>query len=715
MIFCVIIIIIVSILFKKTTTGNICSSRRDFFVILASIHRLEMIDQLTIEKILDAANIVDVVSEFVTLRKRGVNYVGLCPFHNEKTPSFYVSPSKGICKCFSCGKGGNVIHFLMEHEQLSYWDAAKWLARKYGIPYSERELTDSEKALQNERESMFITNQFALDFFKDTLLNTEKGRAIGLAYFRKRGFRDDILDKFFLGYCPEEPDALARAALAKGFTKENLIKTGLCYERENDGQLRDRFHGRVIFPVHSISGKVVAFGGRIMTSDAKVAKYVNSPESIIYSKSRELYGLYQAKQAIVRKDRCFLVEGYADVISMFQSGVENVVASSGTSLTPGQIRLIHRFTNNITVLYDGDKAGIKASLRGIDMLLAEGMNVKVLLLPDGEDPDSFAQGRGATAFQEYIDTHQVDFIRFKVNLLMEDAADDPYSRSELIKSITQSISVIQDPIVRSVYITECSQIMKIDERLLINDVNRRQREQAQAAPQPTPQPAAQEAEQPTEPEPSESPESTDEKAPEPQISAEDKLRQDIRALKREGYGPMMDKERLLSQLIVRYGGRVMCNYQDEDGQDKEMTVGQFIVGSLQNDSLEFRHPVYKRFVEIMAEHLDEKDFNTQKFFMSHPETFVSLTAASLMEERYQLSGLFKDNMPTEDETHLFKLTSHIMADYQMEVVRLEIKKTEKEIQEATSDTLASLQTRYQQLLAARAELSKTLGERVITL
>lgn len=674
-----------------------------------------MIDQLTIEKILDAANIVDVVSEFVTLRKRGVNYVGLCPFHNEKTPSFYVSPSKGICKCFSCGKGGNVIHFLMEHEQLSYWDAAKWLARKYGIPYSERELTDSEKALQNERESMFITNQFALDFFKDTLLNTEKGRAVGLAYFRKRGFRDDILDKFFLGYCPEEPDALARAALAKGFTKENLIKTGLCYERENDGQLRDRFHGRVIFPVHSISGKVVAFGGRIMTSDAKVAKYVNSPESIIYSKSRELYGLYQAKQAIVRKDRCFLVEGYADVISMFQSGVENVVASSGTSLTPGQIRLIHRFTNNITVLYDGDKAGIKASLRGIDMLLAEGMNVKVLLLPDGEDPDSFAQGRGATAFQEYIDTHQVDFIRFKVNLLMEDAADDPYSRSELIKSITQSISVIQDPIVRSVYITECSQIMKIDERLLINDVNRRQREQAQAAPQPTPQPAAHEAEQPTEPEPSESPESTDEKAPEPQISAEDKLRQDIRALKREGYGPMMDKERLLSQLIVRYGGRVMCQFQDEEGNDQDMTVGQFIVGSLQNDGLEFRHPVYKRFVEIMADHLEEQKFNTEKFFMSHPETFVSLTAASLMEERYQLSSLFKDNMPNEDETHLFKLTRHIMADYQMEVVRLEIKKTEKEIQEASSDTLASLQTHYQQLLAARAELSRTLGDRVITL
>ena len=677
-----------------------------------------MIDQLTIEKILDAANIVDVVSEFVTLRRRGVNYVGLCPFHNEKTPSFYVSPSKGICKCFSCGKGGNVIHFLMEHEQMSYWDAAKWPARKYGVPYNERELTESEKAIQNERESMFITNQFALDFFKDTLLNTDKGRAIGLAYFRKRGFRDDILEKFHLGYCPDEPDALARAALAKGYTRENLIKTGLCYERENDGQLRDRFHGRVIFPVHSIAGKVVAFGGRIMSSEAKVAKYVNSPESIIYSKSRELYGLWQAKQAIVRKDRCFLVEGYADVISMFQSGVENVVASSGTSLTPGQIRLIHRFTNNITVLYDGDKAGIKASLRGIDMLLAEGMNVKVLLLPDGEDPDSFAQGRGATAFQQYIETHQVDFIRFKVNLLMEDAADDPYSRSELIKSITQSISVIQDPIVRSVYITECSQIMKIDERLLINDVNRRQREQAQAAP-PAQRPAqsADENGQNLEPTAAESDnsETPSDPAPEPEISAEDKLRQDIRALKREGFGPMMEKERLLSQLIVRYGGKLMCTFQDEEGQEQDMTVGQFIVGSLQNDGLEFRHPVYKRFVELMAEHAEEKDFNTEKFFMSHPETFVSLTAASLMEERYQLSSIFKDNKPVEDGQRLMQLTRHIMADYQMEVLRLEIKKTEKEIQEASADTLASLQTHYQQLLAARSQLSKILGERVVNL
>ena len=688
-----------SILFKKNAIRYICSLGWDFFVNLASIHRLEMIDQLTIEKILDAANIVDVVSEFVTLRRRGVNFVGLCPFHNEKTPSFYVSPSKGICKCFSCGKGGNVIHFLMEHEQMSYWDAAKWLARKYGIPYSERELTDSEKALQNERESMFITNQFALDFFKDTLLNTEKGRAIGLAYFRKRGFRDDILDKFFLGYCPEEPDALARAALAKGFTKENLIKTGLCYERENDGQLRDRFHGRVIFPVHSISGKVVAFGGRIMSADAKVAKYVNSPESIIYSKSRELYGLYQAKQAIVRKDRCFLVEGYADVISMFQSGVENVVASSGTSLTPGQIRLIHRFTNNITVLYDGDKAGIKASLRGIDMLLAEGMNVKVLLLPDGEDPDSFAQGRGATAFQEYIDTHQVDFIRFKLSLLMEEAANDPLSRSELIKNISQSISVIPDPILRSEYLKECWQMVGVDQPLLINDVNKRQIEQAKAIPQQTPKEADTEI---------------IEENSDTELSPKEKLSLEVRNLKRQGFGPLMNKERLLSQLIVRYGGKIMCSMQTDEGE-QNITVGQFIVQSLLNDGLEFRHPVYKRFIEIMSEHLEDQEFNSERFFISYPEDFISLTAASLMEERYQLSTLYKDNLPTEDEAYLFKLTRHIMADYQMEVVRLEIKDVEKELQEATAETLATLQTRYQQLLSARSELSKILGERVVNL
>lgn len=346
-----------------------------------------MIDRNTIQRIMDAANIVDVVKEFVTLRKAGVNYKGLCPFHDDKTPSFTVSPSKQLCKCFSCGKGGNVVHFIMEHEQMSYPEAIRWLGKKYGIEIEEKELTDDEKRSATERESMFVLNEWARDYFSNLLRNHVDGVAVGMAYFRQRGFRDDIIRKFQLGFCLPEKDALAKAAVAKGFNQEYLVKTGLCF-RTDDGRLLDRYHGRVIFPVHTVSGKVVAFGGRILSSEKKVAKYVNSPESEIYSKSHELYGLYLAKHAIVKQNRCYLVEGYTDVISMHQNGIENVVSSSGTSLTEGQIRLLHRFTDNITVLYDGDSAGIKASLRGIDMLLSEGMNIKVLLLPDGEDRKS---------------------------------------------------------------------------------------------------------------------------------------------------------------------------------------------------------------------------------------------------------------------------------------------------------------------------------------
>lgn len=404
-----------------------------------------MIDQTTIDRILDAAQIVDVVSEFVTLRRRGVNYIGLCPFHNEKTPSFSVSPSKGLCKCFSCGKGGNVVHFIMEHEQLTYYEALKWLARKYNIEIKERELTDEEKQAHSLRESLFVVNQYAAEYFQDILYNNIDGQRIGMTYLRGRGFRDDIIKKFQLGYSTDSHDALAKAAIQKGYKADYLVKTGLCY-RKDDGSLRDRFWGRVIFPVHTLSGKVVAFGGRVLNAATKNVqmKYVNSPESEIYHKSRELYGIYFAKQAIVRQDRCFLVEGYTDVISMHQSGIENVVASSGTALTAEQIRMIHRFTNNITVLYDGDGAGIKASIRGIDMLLEEGMNVKVCLLPDGDDPDSFARKHNATDYQAYINGHEVDFIRFKTDLLMEEAGKDPIKRASLISSIVKSISVIPD-------------------------------------------------------------------------------------------------------------------------------------------------------------------------------------------------------------------------------------------------------------------------------
>lgn len=427
-----------------------------------------MIDQATIDRILDTAQIVDVVSEFVTLRKRGVNYIGLCPFHNEKTPSFSVSPSKGLCKCFSCGKGGNVVHFIMEHEQLSYYEALKWLAKKYNIEIKEKELTAEEKQNQNLRESLFVVNQFACSYFQDVLYHNIDGQRIAMTYFRQRGFRDDTIKKFQLGFCTDSNNAFATTALKKGYKEEFLIKTGLCFKRD-DGSLKDRFWGRVIFPVHTLSGKVVAFGGRVLNAATKNVqmKYVNSPESEIYHKSRELYGIFFAKQSIVRQDRCFLVEGYTDVISMHQSGVENVVSSSGTALTYEQIRLIHRFTNNITVLYDGDGAGIKASIRGIDMLLEEGMNIKVCLLPDGDDPDSFARKHNATDFQAYINDHEVDFIRFKTNLLMEEAGKDPIKRAELITSIVKSISVIPDAIIRSVYIKECSQLLKMEERILV--------------------------------------------------------------------------------------------------------------------------------------------------------------------------------------------------------------------------------------------------------
>ena len=432
-----------------------------------------MIDRATVERIMDAAQIVDVVSDFVTLRRAGVNYKGLCPFHDDRTPSFVVSPAKGLCKCFACGKGGNAVHFIMEHEQLSYPDALRYLARKYHIEIQERELTDQEKLAQSERESMFVVNEWARDYFEQQLYDTVDGRAIGMAYFRLRGFRDDIIKRFQLGFSPMQKDALAREALGKGFREEYLVKTGLCIKQEHGG-LKDRFWGRVIFPIHTVSGKVVGFGGRVLDQATKGVnmKYQNSPESSIYSKKKELYGLFQAKQAIVKNDLCFLVEGYTDVISMHQMGVEHVVSSSGTALTQQQIQMIHRFTENITVLYDGDAAGIKASERGIDMLLAEGMNVKVLLLPDGDDPDSFARNRTAAEYQAYLKEHQVDFIKFKTDLLLQEAQGDPIKLSRLVHSIVCSIAVVPDEIMRTLYTRETAVMLGMEEKVLVSAINK---------------------------------------------------------------------------------------------------------------------------------------------------------------------------------------------------------------------------------------------------
>ena len=582
-----------------------------------------MIDQATIDRILDAAQIVDVVSEFVTLRRRGVNYIGLCPFHNEKTPSFSVSPSKGLCKCFSCGKGGNVVHFIMEHEQLSYYEALKWLAKKYNIEIKERELTTEEKQAQSLRESLFVVNQFASEYFQNILYNDIDGQRIGMTYLRGRGFRDDIIKKFQLGFSTESHDALAKAAIQKGFKEDYLVKTGLCY-RKDDGSLRDRFWGRVIFPVHTLSGKVVAFGGRVLSAATKNVqmKYVNSHESEIYHKSRELYGIYFAKQAIVRQDRCFLVEGYTDVISMHQSGIENVVASSGTALTSEQIRLIHRFTNNITMLYDGDGAGIKASLRGIDMLLEEGMNIKVCLLPDGDDPDSFARKHNATDYQAYINGHEVDFIRFKTNLLMEEAGKDPIKRASLISSIVKSISVIPDAIVRSVYIRECSQLLQMEEKILVEataklteqareakfkeEQRKQYRAQQQTATAPTPPPSTNKEEQ--------APQVYPETAPLPELipevsSAEPEQLQppfpvDIVPPEDsyQSYIPVTgneqkifyEKEQELMRVLIRYGEKVMCYIENEDGEQLPFTVTECISSGLAEDELQFHDALHRR-------------------------------------------------------------------------------------------------------------------------
>ena len=427
------------------------------------------IDNETVQKIIDAADIVEVVSDFVSLKRRGANYIGLCPFHNERTPSFSVSKAKGICKCFSCGKGGSPINFIMLHEQMTYQEALRYLAKKYNIEIKEHEMTDKERLAETERESLFAVNEFALLHFCHNLKETTQGHDVGLAYFRERGINDAMIDKFKLGYAIDSRDEFLQTARLKGYKDENLLTTGLIGKTERCDYY-DRFRGRVIYPVFKVSGKVVAFGGRTLRTDKVGGKYVNSPESLIYSKSNELYGLYQAKPAIVKKNKCILVEGYMDVISMFQKGIENVVASSGTSLTDGQVRLIHRFTPNVTVIYDSDAAGIKASLRGIDMLLAEGLDVKVLSLPDGDDPDSFAQSHTSTEVEEYIEQNEVDFIRFKTDILLKGTENDPIQRAKVISDIVVSISVIPDPIKRDIYIKECSLRLNVDDRVLNGEV-----------------------------------------------------------------------------------------------------------------------------------------------------------------------------------------------------------------------------------------------------
>ena len=666
-----------------------------------------MIDRITVDKILDAANIVDVVSDFVTLRRAGANLKGLCPFHDDRTPSFMVSPSKNICKCFACGKGGTPVHFIMEHEQLSYPDALRYLAKKYHIEIHERELTDEEKEQQSERESLFAVNQWALEWFQHQMYDTPDGLAVGMAYFRQRGFRDDIIKKFQLGFCPDRRDDQWKAALAAGYNEEHILTTGLAIKRE-DGTVFDRFRNRVIFPIHTLSGKVVGFGGRVLAAATKGVniKYQNSPESIIYSKKRELYGLYQARQAIVKADLCYLVEGYTDVMAMHQMGVENVVSSSGTALTHEQIRAIHRFTENITVIYDGDAAGIKASQRGIDMLLAEGMVVKLLLLPDGDDPDSFARKHTVEEYQSFLKEHQVDFLRFKTDLVLAEAKNDPIKLSRLTDSIVQSIAIIPNDITRSLYIKETAQTLAVDEKLLNKSVtNLRMRRPGQTtATTATTATTTQEPQQ----EPTSQASTPTINSPlsnSPKNSETHKLINSV--------------ELLLTQMIVRHGEKVMCNVETEDGTEQPLTVAEYITLTLDEDGLTMRHPINERIRNEAMEHLQDEGFSCSRYFTNHPDMQVAQLAITLSTDPEALSKVHSKHEKIQpEEERLMELVPRLMTDYKLAIVadRLETLHNAMRQPEVLKDKTQymALMRQYQEVKQVQKELAHQAGDRVLS-
>ena len=656
-----------------------------------------MIDRLTVEKIKDAANIVDVVSEFVSLRRSGANYKGLCPFHNERTPSFFVSPSRGICHCFSCGRGGTPINFIMEHEQMTYVEALRWLARKYNIEIKERELTDKERQEQSERDSMFIVNEWAADYFKQILLGSEGGNSIGLQYFRSRGFRDDIISKFHLGYDVQDRHQLAREAQAKGYQLDFLLKTGICYKNDRSEYI-DRYAGRVIFPWLSVSGKIVGFGGRLLDSRTKgvAQKYVNSPDSEIYHKDQLLYGIYQAKKAISREDRVYMVEGYTDVISMHQCGIENVVANSGTALSVHQIRMLHRFTSNITLLYDGDAAGIHAALRGTDMILAEGMNIKVLVLPDGDDPDSFARKHSSADFKQYIEDHQVDFIQFKTNLMLN-GVTDPAKRSEAINSIVQSIAVVPNQILRDTYIHDCAQRLNIAESTLINTMNKFIRE-AQDRMNKAPNAEAQQAN-----------------------SASATTQKYIN-------NPSIPKvETMLMQVIIRHGDFIIYrDIEDEEGNLINLTVAEWINYSLAAENLHFSVDIYNRVLDETLEHLRDNNFSAEQYFIHHNDIEISQLATELILDKYQYIREQKEestgSQNVSDEVRMEKETEklrnevlHLLLDFHFDLLERRLQQIKMEITQPnnTPERMASLMKDFRDTQQKRNELAQQRGNNII--
>ena len=642
-----------------------------------------MIDRPTVDRILEAANIVDVISEYVSLRKAGTSYKGLCPFHDDRTPSFSVSPAKGVYKCFSCGEAGNVVNFIMKHDQMTYPEALKVLAKKYGIEVKERELTTEEKQLENERESMFLVNEWAAKYFQNILHNHVDGKAIGLQYFRNRGFRDDIIEKFQLGFCLPGKQEFANAALKAGYKAEFLVKTGLCFEREN-GELADRFNGRVIFPWLNVSGKVIAFGGRLLDSRTKgiSQKYVNSPGSEIYQKDHALYGIYQAKKAIAKFDLVYMVEGYTDVVSMHQCGIENVVANSGTALSVFQIKLLRRFTSNIVLLYDGDEAGQHAALRGTDMLLSEGMNVKVLLLPDGKDPDELARNLTAEAFRKYIEENQTDFIVFKINVLLR-GITDPVKRSEAINSIVQSIAVIKAPILRDTYLRECAHRTGMKENTLIAQMNRfiyNDREQQRKE-------QVREAEQ--------------------TVSEEQVLRPAT---------PMQQAskvETMLVQAIVRDGEKIIIRnvLNDETGEKINLNVAQYIAYDLGLDNLSFKNPLSVQILTEAIEHSGDENFKAEEYFTHHPDILISTLAVKLSVDRFQLS---ESMQMKEREIDLRDRIMHLILDYRMDYVEQYLKELQASLSaESDLNKVMEIMGEIKKMQDMRNVLARKLGNDIV--
>ena len=648
-----------------------------------------MIDHLTIQRILDAAQIVEVIQEFVHLKKRGVNYLGLCPFHNEKTPSFTVSPSKGIFKCFGCGKGGNVVNFIMEHEHLSYPEALKYLARKYNIEVEEREITREDIEKQNERESLLVVTAYAARQFEENLFRSDEGKSVGLSYFMERGFRHSTLKKFETGYCFDQRDAFSKQALEDGHRIDFLLKAGLTIQHEE--KIFDRFSGRIMFPIHSLSGQILGFGGRTLKADPKSAKYLNSPESEIYHKSRILYGIYQARKAITQEDKCFLVEGYTDVMSLHEAAIENVVASSGTSLTREQVRLVKRFTQNITILYDGDPAGIKASIRGIDIVLEEGMNVKIVLLPEGEDPDSYSKKVSNEQFLEYIKNNETDFIRFKTRLLLDEASNDPVKKAGLINDIVRSVAVIPEAITRTIYIKECSNLLEVPESVLYQEVNKLMREKSFRERNKYPGP---------------------EDLPVPPAGSPAKP---VRPLTASFFA-----EKEVIRLLLKYGSlEFERKIRSEDGKEEIITVADYIVKEITSDELSFNDAVFARIFDDFRFSSEQGLFPDDKHFIKHEDPDISRISADLLADAHELSRIWRDKQ-TYVETEEMKLHD-IVPDVVLKFKSDKIQAYRKEImillEEAVRNNdrerIIFLQTRFNNLSLALGHISKQLGNRIL--